>query len=199
MISRKIIRPIDTGFKEYYRILLDDEHVPCELDKEHVDFVLSDFLNHFKEIQKGIERLYDYDYELYRLLFKDTYNTLDVSDGRSWKLSDIISIIEDLQESLETNDDEIKSAEESIILNDLGFRREYWDERIWTKILEDTDEKEVVEEVILLKGSEPLHRKRTTIWEKVPGGKSSKSIVYEDLPISEELRKAAENDNKEKR
>lgn len=196
MLSKKIKKPTDAGFKEYYRVLLDDEHIPCELDKDHVDFVLNGFLKHFQSTQRIIENLYEYDYELYRLLFKDSYDTLDIDEGKSWRIDNVIYAIEELIDSFKTNDDYIKSAEESMLLSDLGFKNEFWDRNYWAKVIEDTDEKEIVEEVILRDEMEPLHRERTTIWEKTDFGKSSKSITYKELPLTAELKRAAKNDNK---
>ena len=63
------------------------------------------------------------------------------------------------------------------------------------KIIEDTDEKEVVEEVLFL--DRVIYRRRTTIWEKTSWGKSSKEINYETIRLTNKMKMICENTKRE--
>lgn len=89
-------------------------------------------------------------------------------------------------------DGTIYPLEDLWTLADEGFRTE-WDDEIWVRELESTPEKEVVEEICIISDTDFLHRKRTILWDKTPYGRTSRSITYEDLPITPELTKYVHN------
>ena len=198
MKSRKITRPLSFKLKEFYRILYDYEHVPIELDKYLVDTSFDEILTTLKVLSKKIEDLYNYDYDIYELIFKHVYDSLDISDGKSWRINTLIRDLEELKEKLDNNADDIKEPEQCINLEDLGFKPVISsDNLLWEKVLEDTDEKEIVEEIIML--DIPKRRKREIIWEKEDYGKHSKEINYFELPMTEELEIAINNEKEVKK
>lgn len=197
MRSRKITRQLSFKFKEFYRIMYDYDHIPIELDKYLVDKNIEEILESLKAINAKIEKLYNYDYEIYDLIFNHIYDSLDVSDGKSWRIKTLIDDIEDLKKKLDNNDDNIKEPKQCVTLEDLGFNLSFTsDKTLWEKILEDTDEKEIIEEVLIL--DNPIRRKRETTWEKTDYGKHSKEIIYTELPMTEELIIAINNLKEEK-
>lgn len=193
MKSRKILRAVDTRTKEYYRIMYDDDHIPVELDKDLVDRRLGNLLESLNAVKNNIKKLYDYEDEIYRLVFEEHYNTLEVDDGISYRLEDLISIVEDIIEKLHNDSDNIDEPAKCVMLSDLGFKPVDYVKDMWEKVIEESDEYDVIEEVLLLSKT---RRKRTTIWEKTDYGKSSKSITYEELPMTEEIEIAANNTQK---
>ena len=63
---------------------------------------------------------------------------------------------------------------------------------LWAHVLEDTEEKEVTEEIVA--GPEgTVKRIRTIIWEKTDGGRRSQSIIYRKKPIGKKLLKIVRN------
>ena len=89
-------------------------------------------------------------------------------------------------------DDTIYPLEDLWTLADEGFHTE-WGDELWEKELESTPEKEVVEEIYFIDDLNFLHRKRTIFWDKTPSGRTSRSITYEQLPITPELIKYVRN------
>ena len=171
--------------------------VPTAINKKKTDEALQKLYTHFNAIREELKELYDYNYDIYKLIDEVvfSYACLDVDDGKCWKISCTADEIENLQEKLKTSD-EIPEIDDILTLKDIGYRQESpFEKEWWTKILEDTDEKEIVEEIILK--DTPIRRERKTIWEKTDYGKSSKEINYKTLKISKKLMKAIENTKKE--
>lgn len=192
MRSIKITRQLGFKLKEFYRIMYDYDHIPIEMDKYLVDKNIEEILESLKAINAKIEKLYDYDYEIYDLIFNHTYDSLDISDGKSWKVKALIDDIEDLKKKLDNNADDIKEPEQCVTLEDLGFNLSFTSNKnLWEKTLEDTDEKEIVEEILLL--DSPIRRTREVLWEKTDYGRHSKEINYTELPMTKELTIAINN------
>lgn len=179
---------------ERYRMLADDSHLPEEVPQGETDEAiarLGDSLQAFRDALADIHSRHDALDDIVVNLMSSA--CLDYDDGREWHLDCLADGIERLQEELAECDDDIPSYEDSETVLDAGYSPEmYGDNGIYTKVLEDSYEKEVVEEVVL-RGKEPFHRVRTTIWEPVPGGRHSKEIRYEDLPIDERMARLIRN------
>ena len=186
--------------KRNYVILFDGERFPEKANIKLTDESLQKLLKSFEDIRSVMKELYDKDYTSYKLLFDNCleYVITDGDDGRSWKLKNAVESLHDLKDFLNTHDDEIKPEEEVITLTDLGFRLWTWDKSmcIFEKIVEDTEEHEVVEEVLSINGK-PLYRTRTTEWEKTDYGRSSTSIKYKKLRLTKKIEKAFYNSLKE--
>ena len=133
--------------------------------------------------------------ELYYLLKNEILDApvIDITDSSDFSRKNNIA---NIQETL----DEIKSApkvtvlpKENILvtLESLGYNNMYFHvSRFWyEKVLEDTDEKEVTEEIQEVNG-QMLRRIRTTLWEATPYGKSSTSITYRKLRNTKRLENA---------
>lgn len=178
-----------------YRIHCDFSRFPKEVGIKETEEVLkkteksiNDFYHSLKEIRDEHQEVYDI---LLSLIAEKC--SMFLCDEES--LLDLKKYLEEIQKELENNDDEVLSEEELINLRDKEFKRIFGYEAVslWEKVLEDTDEREVVEEISIRDGQIYNHRKRTTEWEKTEYGRTSKEIIYEDLPIDEELRKLARN------
>lgn len=178
-----------------YRILLEDEKFPVEIDQKDLDEMLVDlqdilyklkikFIKYFEEDDAKIQVLKE-------LLRK---STIDFDDGKIWKLNFLITNILELQNDLKSNDDIIPSYEDLVTIEDLGYTNHWNSLDIYQYIIEDSDEKEVVKEIILTEN--PIYRERTTIWEKTDYGKKSVDISYKSLDIDDNLMKAINNTKK---
>jgi hypothetical protein len=176
-----------------YRVLFDGEHLPSEIQQEELDSYLKELTDAVNVLRTFLSDAYE-SHELKYNILKEILNSacVDYQDGRNWKLDDIIYETEKVQEYLNTTEDTIPSYEESETIEDYGYREEWFDSGIFEKKLIDTDEREVVEE-LLLKGGKFLHRKRTIIWEKNGCSKGSKEILYEDMPIDGNLLRLLNN------
>ena len=124
-------------------------------------------------------------------LIKESFFDSDISEGHSWRLDHAKRTCDDLIQELAENDDDIREELYYTTLKDLGFEPDFHANFRWEKVVEDTNEKEVVEEVVFL--NKILHRKRTIIWKEIEHGKSSKEIIYESLKVDKRLRTIVEN------
>ena len=98
----------------------------------------------------------------------------------------------ELKEQLETQDDEIPEPEEVTFLEDIGFKHlPFVQKGYWTKLIEDTEDREVIEELWL--SEKPVRRKRIIDYKKTEFGKSSANIAYKDLSIGKKLMKVIKN------
>ena len=160
------------------------------VDKETLNKTLDEIKQTFCLLQDKFKQIYDKDYDAYRTILSSNWELekFDFDEGRSWVLNSIIENITLFQEQLSTDDD-IKPIEELWTLEDEGFHTH--DDKLFEKTIEDSEEKEVVEEVWAIET--PIHRLRTIYWEKVPHGRHSRQIVYKDLPIDKKLNKYISN------
>lgn len=186
--------------KRDYCILKDGERFPIKLNKKKTDHIISSLIHRFGSLENVLEDIQREDPDVGNfvldIVLKSLYNMSYYSDAQDfqYQIQNVLKDLVDLQEFLKTHDDEIKPEEEVVLLSDLGYKKDYVG-KLWGKILEDTDEKEVTEEILLYE--KPLRRIRTIIWEKTDYGKSSKSIRYKKMPIGKKLEKAIENTQNE--
>lgn len=176
-----------------YVVLYDDDRFPVKINKKRLDSSLINLNISLKKIQLLMKELYQTDYDAYAFIRNNVfdYQHFDFDEGSSFLLDNAIDTISSLHEWLLTNHDEILPREEVETLEDLGYQ---WfgggfAHIMYEKILEDTDEKEVVEEIQEVDGK-MLRRIRTTLWEKTHYGKSSLSINYKKIGNTKRLVKA---------
>ncbi len=109
--------------------------------------------------------------------------------------------IKDSYELVTTHQDEIRQPETYLDFEDLGYK---WNmgfsqykktgfPQCYTKTIEDTDEKNVEEEIWIFEDGEISRRIRTTLWDIVEYGKSSRSITYKKLRVTKKIKLAAAN------
>lgn len=151
---------------------------------------LKDAIQDVCDVLSDIHKRYDIVGDIVSRLMK--CSGLHYENGREYHLDQLIAEIEQCRIQLHTEDDYIPSYEESETIFDAGYREEWIDSGVYAKVLEDTEVQEIVEEIIL-KYEKPIYRKRTTFWEKVSGGRHSKEILYEDLPISDDIARLINN------
>ena len=177
-------------------IIADSEYdkYPRVIDKELLDKNLAELKEIFNLLKSKFENLYEKNYDIYRVILDSSWNfdKFDFDEGRSYVINSIITDIKDFQETLLT-DDNIKSKEELWTLEDEGYRRDYTFKSRWYKVLNDTEEEEKIEEIFT---DIPLRRNRTIFWNIVDHGRSSREIIYEDLPIDNQLLQFIQNTRK---
>ena len=179
--------------KRNYIVLLTDERFPEKVNRRFADKTIEKLKSSLETIQTIVKDTYDKDYGLYRVLFDEYLEYhLDVSDGKSWKIGNSIDALNELQETLATHDDDIRTKEEVTTLEDLGYRLMVWDKTmyIFEKQIKESDEEDIVEEVLRLKNNPIKRRIRTTLWDKTPFGKSSRSIRYKQIRLNKKLENA---------
>lgn len=179
-------------------ILATDKYdrYPTVVNKDKLDYWLAKMEDYLESIGDAMIRLYDSEDEddnaVYHILNSCMYDKFE--DGRNYQLGDMIGDIISLRANLESDDD-ITPVEDLWTLEDEGYSHYFgWGGKYYyQKVIEDSKEREVVEE-IWLDHRKPRRRLRTTIWEQIDGnGKSSEDIRYEDLPIDENLAKIIDN------
>ena len=188
-------------------ILRQGEKLPSKINKKRTDAKLKKLQSALKAIKNELQDAYDNDPELYHLMQEEVFSRCESSyrglyDGSIGWIEDAIYSIFELKEDL-AEDDEIPKEEDLVTLRDLGYTKASLsnpDFEFWEKILEDTEEKEVTEEIVYrsrpsAKGHDagPVRRIRTTLWEKMAYGKASTSITYKKLRIGKKLMKTIEN------
>lgn len=177
---------------------------PYKLDIEHTENILKELDETLEEVRKLLERIYrEEDYNLYNLIDRNVFHSasMDMAEGRSWRLECMHDDIRSLSERLRTHQDDIPQyifdeSDNVITLEEFGYRTEWhsFSGLFMEKTVEDSYEREIVEEIILTEDKEvPERRRRIVEWEHSPGVKSSKSIVYEPLEMTEELMTAFRN------
>lgn len=188
-----------------YVILYDDDRIPEKINKNKVDKSLKKLETALESIRDVIDKAYDDNYDLYRMLDRCVFAyypyCTGLDDGKCSTVDNMLYSVRQLQETLKEDDDipDYKEAyENSILLEDLGYKNNWGGRRgVWEKVLEDTDEKEVVEEI--QRFEDPLRRIRTTYWKKTDYGRSSTKITYRKLRIGKKLMRAIENTAKAQR
>ena len=168
----------------------DSSHI-TKVNKKKTDKVVSNCIKALSYLADTLEELEQSDRELWYLISDESpcyneYEFIDLCNRYSTNLMGLLI-------GLKTNNDKI--PETHITLEDLGYkkmpfgREEY---TIYEKIIEDTDEKEVVEEIVLT-DDDIRRRKRVTFWEKNNHGKQSTSIKYTSLKLTKKIIEAIEN------
>lgn len=190
-----------------YVILRQGEKFPSKVNKKRTDTKLKKLQSALKAIKDELQDAYDNDPELYHLVQEEVFSRCECSyrelyDGSIGWVEDAIYSISELKEDL-AGDDEIPKEEDMVTLRDFGYTKSSLsnpDIEFWEKILEDTEEKEVTEEIVYSSrpsakepSTGPVRRIRTTMWEKMAYGKASTSITYKKLRIGKKLMKTIEN------
>ena len=180
-----------------YVVLEDGKTFPARINRKKTDEFLAKAGKHVAALRSALEELHDGDYETFHFIWDHVFSGSlgESSEGRCWRLNDILYGISGLRGTLEGEDDEIAAPVFEETLAGFGFRQEFASRGdVWEKVLEDSREREVVEEIILR--DPPLRRTRTTLWEETDYGRSSTSIKYRRLPMGKKLGQAAENAKK---
>lgn len=174
------------------------DEVPAKWNKKKTDRVLSNAKKALEQLSSAIKSADEISpflsYTIYRELVTPhdyDWDALDIVDQIQWGIKQIVQLQEDL-----TEDDELIEPVDHTNLEDLGFRAFggfYKGTGLFEKHIVDTDEKEVTEEVVFLSDGTIKRRERTTIWKKVPYGRSSESIKYKPLRMTKKLKLAAAN------
>ena len=189
-----------------YIILGPGEKIPSKINKKKTDKKLEKLQAALNTIRDELQDTYESDYRLYDLLQDEIFSRCECSyremnSGSIGWIEDVIYSISELKENL-SKDDEIPEKESITTLYDIGYQRTHLlsDACFWEKILENTEEKEVVEEIVYSDnpgekdhGIKLTRRIRTTMWEKTKYGKASTSITYRKLRIGKKLAKVIEN------
>lgn len=175
-----------------YIVRLSEDGEIIRVNRQRTDKTLNRLLKEIESIRQEIEDIYDNQYELYRIMDRTLLDAVYFDqEEKARPLKRICDNIRELQAQFATHGDEIPEKQYKMTLYDMGYRLRGGSNNEWELIIEATDEKEVVEEVLIL--SEPLHRIRTIIWEKADYGRSSRSIKYQERPISKKMMTIIEN------
>ena len=170
------------------------------LNRKKTDKVLNTIEKSLQVISKAVADLYDDDAELYWFIHDHIWlpDSYYLCDGKIPDiLSDVYRSIVDLQDYLKEHNDEIKPREETICLEELGFKDYLFyhkpdEAHLFERRKSLEGNTETTEEIVFNEGN-ISRRLRTIIWEETMHGKSSRSIKYQKLPMTKQLQKAAEN------
>lgn len=184
--------------KGKYRIITDDDRFPIELNMKRTDETLSEMKVVLAKFNLLLKKTHEEDPDLYGVIVRQVfpYSGIDVDDGSALVLKYLEDSVGDLIRFLKTHDDDVKKRDELETLEDIGYKRpiETSNIDVWEKMIEDCDDREVVDELLFNNTSKKVfHRLRTIEWERTHCGKSSRSISYSDLPIGKDLRRVIKN------
>lgn len=176
-----------------YRILREGEHLPEEIDKEVLDSVLNRLKTAAQQMSLVLKEIDNRD-DVCRKLVSTLMNSCGLSydDGKEWHVDYLISELEELEDYLCHSEDKVPAYEFCETIFDDGYQEEWYRSNIYVKVLEDSEEKEVVREILFHDGR-PLYRERVTLWENFSGGRRSKDISYQVLEIDDRLRQLIKN------
>ena len=176
-----------------YRILFDGEHLPKEIVQSELDDCLKKLKDAINTLKQFLSNTYD-EYGVKNTIVSRILEDacFEYDEGRSWRLNAALFGIEEFQEYLKNTTDFVKSYADSETIVDYGFHEEWYQSGIYEKKLEDSNEREVVEEVFL-HNDVFVYRKRTTEWELDGYSKHSKEIRYENLEINDDLKRVLTN------
>ena len=175
-------------------LFTDDEgRFPFKVSKRKTDKTIHSLIKDLEHFQVTIKNTYKNDYELYNLIEGNLFFPDDWEYGRNVKLDAVINGLKCFEGFL-SEDDEIPLSENILTLADFGFdNRAYGMDGLWEKVIENSEEKEVVEEIWPY-DEVAKYRIRTTLWETIePGYKKSKSITYKNKKIGKKLAQAIKN------
>ena len=172
-----------------------------KLNRKKTDTALSTLEKSYRMLEKVFTDLYNNDVELYWFIHDHMYlpdSYYMCGDKLTEITSDMHRSIKDLQNFLKEHNDEILPPEHYVTLEELGFKDMFPynkpnETHVFERTINDSGEKEITEEVVIVDGKKLIRRRRTTLWEITPGRKSSKSITYKKLSMTKKLQRAAEN------
>lgn len=148
-------------------------------------------------------KAFETDDELRALLTKFCYNADDFYEHRcriNWCIEELNTMLN----YAKTHQDTIPDKYDFITLFDAGYRlrTSYKNHYMFEYILQDTEDREIVIE-IQFNLDDPDNvaavRRRTIEFEKVPHGRSSTAIIYEDMSIDETMFKLIHNTKENER
>ena len=167
------------------------------INKNKTDASLRRLRNAITAICDELEKVYKGNYNLYSLIDEEDIfcGNLQLEDGDIHMLRAARNRIAELETMLHTQNDDLDYVppKEMITLSDLGYKAVMNRTPFYEKTLEDSDEQEVVEEILVTSSGDYLRRKRTIIWDNTTYGRSSKSIKYKNLSIGKKLYKTIQN------
>ena len=175
-----------------YIYQFDGDRYPEKVNRKKADKMLKRIADALKTIKDEASAAYENDSSLYNLIENYIFSGFDFDEGQCYRLDEALDSVTGLQEIFATNNDEILLPEEIDTLRDLGYKKHFSHGFFFEKIIEDTEDKEVVDEIQMTKDG-PIRRLRTIEYEKTDHGRSSTSIKYKKLPIGKRLMKAIEN------
>ena len=172
-----------------YNVLEDDKRHPVSFDKETADTVLAKIGDALSDIERTMLNLYRKDPVLYQFLSRNVFEPagLACAFGSMQEIENASGAVKWLSKIFATYDDIVPTYEDTLNLDDINFKLVAKDPAMWEKIIEDTEERQVTEEIILLEDGSITRRNREITWEKVPNGRLSKSIKYTDLPVDDKI------------
>lgn len=173
------------------------EYSPEKVSKQLADTSLARLTDALRRLQDVVKTVAEKNPEFFFLLNEEVFHDEWDFDHKCSPLADdLLDNLSRLREEMSKGNAEF--GKKTVFLEDLGFRAVSWGNiNIYEKVLEDSDEKEVVEELQWFNNT--LHRRiRTTYWEHEPGCKRSVKIKYKKLPIGKKLLKAYEETKKMK-
>ena len=169
---------------------------PRKINRRYTDKVLQQAAKHLGILIDIYKAAAKKEYTLTYLL----ENTEDFDDW-VYKLETEKEGIESMLDYLHTHDDEIRPAETYLTFESLGYkwdmslscyRKNEWPQA-YTKVIEDTDERSIEEEIWIFEDGSISRRIRTTLWDTTDYGKSSRSITYRKKPLTKKIKLAAAN------
>lgn len=184
--------------RSYVILLHDDDKYPIKVNRKKIDKALTEISAAMEKIQAVLQSVHtEKDMDLYRLLGNEVFYSFsfDCSNGVICELLNALERIKEFQYILASHDDDIRLPEDPGTLRNLGYRYvypRYGKEKIWEKVIIDTDEQTETEEIIPAPDN-PIRRRQTILWEKHDCGRRSISVKYRKLPISKKLRMAIQN------
>ena len=169
---------------------------PYKINRRLTDKLLLQSIKHLGALIDVYKKAQEKDCSLSYLLdlTDDIESTIDKLEAqKEWT--------EDNYKYLQTHNDEFRGPETYLTFENLGYR---WDMSLsryrknewpqaYTKIIEDTDERSIEEEIWIFEDREIMRRIRTTLWDKTDYGKSSRSITYKKKPLTKKIKLAAAN------
>ena len=180
-------------------IIHTDNDTVIRVNALRTKHILEKITKYVDAIRNDMKELYDTDETLYKFivteLFPNYYNygSISFDEGRSCTLDELSCSIAKLSDFLKTHNDDFEIPKPVITLETLGFyKTQNFKFPFYEKKLEETEEKEVVEEIVYYE-NKLYHRIRTTLWSYRNGWKSSVSIKYKKLPIGKKLMKIIKN------
>lgn len=186
-----------TAYK--YVVQEHDGYEPVKISRKRTDVALKAIADGADRIRRAMLGLYERDYDTYRFVKEKVFgeasymSVSEFDEGRSDYFDEVFRNARETAETLLAHDDEIVYEPPKKTLEDFGFRSQSWHDEMWyEKTLEDTEDREVTEEVLFYKGK-LYHRKRTTCWRRFDGGKESTSIEYDKLYTGKRMKAVIEN------
>lgn len=176
-----------------YRILIDGERLPVEIDQDVLDDDIARLKDAAYTLQSALRNIYDNDGVTYDIISEMMYKAcVDYQEGSVWQVDNLVYELNQIQEQLVASEDILPAYEEAETILDHGFYENWSKLGFYEKTLEDSEECEIVEEIFAYEG-EIHYRRRTILWERDGTSKHSKEIIYEDLPIDDNLARVIRN------